>query len=335
MKSQKDKIIIYELDRSRKNTYVKSTDNVPIIDINYNKNNPIVNSAPENEEIFQGNPFLYNPSKQDIDVYSIEDFFTSYKGNKLSLGEMIRNPDYSLASKKRVVRKTFKRWHKEYLKTKKNAFSESYRSIKVIKGVGETKFSFLKTLLVWILLLGMVFITEIDSVLWNAITKGSFGIFLKSSLDNMYDKFNWLKIIGNTTIYLLVFLVVYSLFFQAFIKDYKKYYNRSQKYLNNSENKINKEYRKKRKKAYKYYIKSLRKGFSLYFPPLDIKEVQEGEINIAVFNEVSRATVDKSYYVMKLEPFLKVLKNILFFLCVIGSIFLYAYSIIMIIIAAF
>ncbi|MCK9536466.1 MAG: hypothetical protein M0R05_02560 [Bacilli bacterium] len=334
-KSEKMQLTVYELDPSGKYRYVKSQADVPIINANMSEAVTSPKIPEERAFILRGNPFLYNPENSGVEVYSIEDFLIMYKKKEVILGEIIRNPDYSLKSRKNILKKAFRNWHKAYTKKKKQVFRDNFRTIEVVKGIGNVKFPLYIELIIWLMLTAMIFILGTNSPLWNKIVQGKFGLFLQTTLNTMYGSSPWLKSIGHITIYLLFVLVFYSLFFRVIVHDYKLYYRKTQNYLENSESQINREYKKKRKNAYKYYLRHLRKKSNPYYPPLDIKEVQEGKVNITIFNIVSKATVNKSYYLMKIEPFLKTIKVILLFLSIAGLILVYGYSIVSLIIAAF
>jgi len=320
------------MDPSGKNRYVRSPDNNTAIDVKPFNAVASQKMPEETAQVLRGNPFLYKDNRNS-EIYSIEDFLVVYKRKEILLGEVIRNNNYPLKTRKRIFKKAFKLWYKDYTKKKNQTFRENFRTIEVIKGIGNVKFPVLMELAIWIMFIAMIFIIGIDSQLWNNISSGNFGLFLQTALNSMYNSSPWLKTIGYATVYILMVLIVYSLFFHTVIKDYKRYYQKSRCYLDDSENQINRDFKKKRKKVYKYYKRNLKKN-NPYFPPLSIKEVQEGEVNIATFNTISKATVNKSYRLMKFEPILKYIKKILLFLCIGGFLFVYGYSIISVIIAA-
>ncbi|HHZ17943.1 MAG TPA: hypothetical protein GX390_01525 [Acholeplasmataceae bacterium] len=328
---EKPNISVYELDASGK--YVKSRESEPAIAV---QDSAIVTSemSEEKARILRGNPFMYNPETSAVSVYSLEDFLVTYKKKEYVLGDVIRNPAFPLRIRRKIFKKNFKAWHKDYVKNKRRVFRENYRTVEVVKSIGNVKFSIYVELAIWAMLVAMVFITGIDSPLWERIAQGRFGLFMKTTLTAMYASASWLRIVANISIYLLVALIFYSLFFRLIIRDYRKYYRAAHDYLDRSETKINRDYKKKRKKAYRYYLRYLKKNASMYYPPLDISEVQEGEVNIRVFDIVSKATVNKSYRIMKWEPFLKITKTALLFLSIAGLVIVYGYGIVYVIIAA-
>lgn len=330
-KPEKLDISVYELDSSGR--YVKSRENDPVIA--FQDSAVVATELPEEKaRALRGNPFLYNAERSGTEVYSIEDFLVTYKKREYLLGDIIRNARFPLRVRKKVFKKTFRLWRRDYVKKKKQVFRENFRTVEVVKSIGNIKLPFYIELAIWAMFAAMIFIAGIDSPLWQKIARGRFGMFLREALDAMYASAPWLGIVANISIYLLIVLIIHSLFFRIIIKDYRKYYREANDYLTRSETQINREYKKKRKKAYKYYMRYLKKKSTPYYPPLDINEIQEGEVNIEVFDIVSKATVNRSYRLMKAEPALKVIKSILLILSIVGLVVVYGYSIVYVIIAA-
>jgi hypothetical protein len=268
--------------------------------------------------ILRENPFNYNSSKSVVQVYSIEDFLISVNKVEMSLGDVIRNPDFPNGRRKRIIKKAFKSWNKEYLKKKNFAFKESEKNIAVIEDMSYPKLKF-RTLIILAFLLAFLLFIGGSSRLWDSFALSSVGNYFKLTIDSMYNDFPWLRIIGNVAIYLTILLIFYSTFFSNFSRKFTKDYKMAQTFLNSSETTISKDYKKKYKKARRYYLKAINNSKKPYFPPLEIKEIEEGMVSIAVFKEVSQKTVDRAYRFKKIKPIIIGIKNILFGLSLIGG----------------
>ena len=164
-----------------------------------------------------------------------------------------------------------------------------------------------------------LFLNEINSYLWKSFTLTGFGNYFQNVLMNMYSENVWLKIVGNLTVYIILFTIFFSSIYSLISKDFSRNYRLAQKYLDSSERSISRSYNKRWKNARRYYLKALRNSKRPYFPPLDIEEIQEGELNIDVFKQICQVLVERAYKYKKSKPVLNVLRNVLMFISIVGS----------------
>lgn len=266
----------------------------------------------------RSNPFNFREDKTLVKIYSIEDYLIKIDNVELSFGDVIRNPYYSRRKKKKVVRKSFKTWNKDYFRQKNEAFKESAKSIAVIDDLVYPKIKLGITILILICLVFLFFMTA-SSRFWDKFSLTPFGSYFKIIINGLYLDFPWLKLVVNISIYLVILLIFYSYFFSSYSSNFTKNYEMVESFLKDSKSVISKNYKKKYKKAYKYYKKAVSNPKEPHFAPLDIEEVQEGNVSVGVFKEASRSTVNRAYRFKKLKPILVFIKNILLILSFLGS----------------
>ncbi len=282
-----------------------------------------------------GNPFLYNPETTEIKVYSLEDFIVKVKDQEYAFGDIIRNPKFSQRQRKKIIKKTFTNWKKEYTTKKNIVFKENDKVLEVIGDISYIEYSWKAKLLLAAIFLTLLFLVITNSFVWNAFQKTSLGYFIHSGLVDMYSKMNWLSIVGNLGIYLSLILIFYSGIYTYIIKDFRKNYALAQSFLTNSEGTITRDFNKKYRKARKYYLEKVNTKKHPYYPPLHIEEVQEGKMNITIFNEICKVTVDRAYVVKKSKPYIRAAKLILEYSTYACSIVIVAMSLYSIIVKLF
>ncbi len=262
----------------------------------------------------RGNPFLYNPKTDTVVVNSLEDFIIKAKKEEIAFGDVLRNPKYSPHRRKRIIKTAFKNWKNEYNQKKNQTFKENDKVIEVIGDISYLEYSWKAKLVLLITFIVLLFLAVTDSALWNLIKQGTFGYTIYSSLVQMYTNMYWLKIVGNVGVYLCLFLIFYSSIYSYVIKDFRKNYKLAQSFLTNSEASISRDFKKKYNKARRYYLKRINNKKYPYFPPLGIEEVQEGKMNITIFNEICKVTIDRAYVVKRSKPYFSAVNTTLRFL---------------------
>lgn len=313
MREKEPVIKIYELNKGNK--FKETNKEHPLLDEITSTEFAFANHNLTGESLLTNylhtNPFLYNPETTDVVVHSIEDFMIEVKREKMAFGDVLRNPKFKPKQRKKIIKRAFKKWRKDYLQKKNQTFKEND---KVVEIIGELEFSesSLKTkLLIGLVFVLLMFLVITDSLVWNVLKEGSFGYVIYKSITLMYEKMMWLKIVGNLGIYLTLILIFHSSIYAFIIKDFKKNYKLAQAFLNNSEKTISREFNKKYKKARRYYLKRINNKKYPFFPPLNIEEVQEGKMNIKIFNEICKATIDRAYVVKKSKPYINSFKMLL------------------------
>jgi len=310
------------------------------------KEHPLINEIATSEVMFlnrdansetmltnylRSNPFLYNPDNSKVVVDTIEDFIIKAKKEEVAFGDTLRNPKYTPKQRKRFIKKAFKIWKHEYNEKKNKTFKENDKVIEVIGEASYMEYTWKTKIFLFITFVSLLFLVITDSIVWNALKQGTFGYSIYKSITVMYENMHWLKIVGNIGIYICLILIFYSTIYSFIIKDFRKNYKLAQSFLTNSEVSISRDFNKKYKKARKYYLKRVDDRKYPFFPPLDIKEVQEGKINIRIFNEICSVTIDRAYIMKKSKPYITAFNSILKFsgyACAIVIVGLSLYSII-------
>lgn len=335
VKQSLPKFQIYEKSDKGKKLQQVNSDN-PILE-DYNMNQPFFIADHNNPKIQKQseNPFLQNPNTQSVDVLSIEDFLIDVKGKKILFGDVINNPEYSLRTRKKITKRAFKEWRKEFQKHKKLTFKENEKVVSIIGEISFVKLNFKLKIFNLIIFLLILFLVTIDSNVWEIIKLSKFGNKIFIGLNSMYLKFGWLKQVGIITTYITLFLIFYNHFYSMMFRDFQKDYQLAKNFLNKSEGRITKDFNKKYNNARKYYLSKINNKKIPYFPPLSMDQVQEGQINISIFNDICKKTIDRGYRVKKTRPYVVGIRFILQWTTYIGSIILVGMSLFFIIINLF
>ena len=319
--------------------YKQSTKDHPLIDEIAASETMFPNQDTNSETVLTNflrtNPFLYNPHTSKVVVETIEDFIIKAKKEDIAFGDILRNPKYTPKQRKKIIKKAYKTWKQEYTEKKNKTFKENDKVIEVIGEVSYLEYSWKAKLVLLITFVLLLFLVITDSFIWNALKQTSFGYTIYKSIIQMYERLNWLKIVGNVGIYMCLILIFYSTIYSFVIKDFRKNYKLAQDFLTNSEVSISRNFNKKYKKARRYYLKRVDNKKYPFFPPLDIKEVQEGKINITIFNEICNATINRAYVMKKSKPYITALNSALRFSGYVCAVVIVALSIYNIVINIF
>lgn len=283
----------------------------------------------------RGNPFFYNSKTSPYPVTSLEDYIIKVGKEEIAFGDTLRNPRFSPRKRKRIVKKTFKNWDLDYRTQKNTAFKQSDKTVEVIGGIDFLKFTWKMRLLIGVLFALLLFLVIPTSSLWERFAATKAGAFLRLALISGFAKTPWVKGVGNLTIYLLLSLTIYASIFNRISAEFSRNYQMALDYLNKSERIISGQYRKKFRKAYKYYLDSINNARRPYFAPLDIRVIEEGDLNITTFNSICQATVDRAYVVKKGKPYYIAIKNGLLFCGLGGSALVVGYSLYQIVLNLF
>mgnify|MGYP000872857325 CR=1 FL=1 len=318
------KIQVYEPGKNNK--FVKSTSDHPHLDeigpaVNLFEANGVVQNDSAQTAFLRGNPFLYNSKTSPYQAFSIEDYLIKIKKEEIAFGDVVRNPRFSTYKRRRIVKRAFKTWNNDYLFKKKTTFKENEKVVEIIGEINYLKFPTKLKIILYCMFALLLFLVGTKSFLWGKMIHGNFGYHVNSTLIKMWSSKYYMVIVANISIYLTLLLIFFSTIYTFIIKDFRRNYHLAQNFLENSEVTISRDYQKKYRRARLYYLKNINKKKRPYFPPLDISEVEEGEVNIQIFNDICQATINRAYFVKKSKPYLIAVKNILVYLSMGGSIF--------------
>jgi len=334
------KITVYEPSATKSNKYVKRNDQHPNISDfgaseNRFENDGVVSSDSARNVFLRGNPFLYNPNSAAYKATSLEEYLISVDKVEIAFGDVIRNPVFGPKKRKKIIKNAFKAWDKEYNKLKNTAFKESDKVVEVIGEVNYLSFSIKMKVLMMFLFTLLLFIMGTTSAIWERISTSSIGYYINQTLVSMFTGAVWLNVLGNITIYIILILIFYSSLYSIISNDFKRNYKLAQSFLTRSEKTISNNYKRKFKNARKYYYSLINRQKNPFFAPLAIEEVEEGQVNITIFNNICKMTIDRAYMLKKSRPYIIAIKKFLVFGSIIGSATLCLFSLYHIIINLF
>lgn len=257
----------------------------------------------------KGNPFLYNLNNSNMGIVSIEEYQVLFKGEEKTFGEVVHNRDYSKFKRKRFVKKTLKKWKKDYLKTRDKTIEENLGAVELINEINTLKFNkVLKLSLIFILIL-IILISVISSYKYDFFVKNEFMYNINEIISDCFMKNEFIRIINNISIYLLTTTLIYSAFYNVCSKDFRNFYKTSKKVLTNAHYHLARDYKKKYINVKKYYLNGINKN--IICTPYDIRLVGEGKINLKMFEDISSATVIRARSFKNKKIFYIIVKHIL------------------------
>jgi hypothetical protein len=283
------------------------------------------NMDPARIQFLRGNPFSYNSKKSAFQVSSIEDYLVKVRREDLALGDIVRSSNFKKSKKKTIVKHAFRNWEKQYNSQKKHVFDESDRTIDVIGDVNFMNIPFGTKMMIFGLFILMIFMISPNAFFWQKIAESGFGYRINQLLISTYQSTSWLKIVGNLTVYILIIFIFYASIYSMVSMDFVKDHKMAVDYLKRSEKIISKQYKKKSQKARKYYL-SMITSHKKHIQPMDMKEVEEGRVNITTFDNIRKISIDRAYKLKKSRPIYIGLKNLFLFLSIGGSATVIGYS---------
>ena len=268
--------------------------------------------------ILLGNPFMYMKEYRAYEIDSIEDYYVKYKKETVTFGDIVRSVNYRKGKKKRLTKKIFEGWKNDYLVRMQKNLTDDVRKLgarPTIEQVHPLLSFFL--LVILLLYLGIIFITFQRFI--------ALPQFLKDVSEISFNG------IVNTYIYLGVFCALGVLFILAyFLKfkysriahSYKRAFDKNDKLLEASKNKILNEFTRKYKEAYKYYMRNIQKND--FYIPLGMDGIGAGERIEGFTNMVEKTMSLKDKY-DKNQVALKILKYPVFIFIVLSILFIIGY----------
>lgn len=282
----------------------------------------------------RGNPFMYNSKTTAYPITSLEEYLIKVRKQEMAFGDVLRNPEFTRRKRRKLIKQAFQTWDKQYNSQKKTVFTENEKTVDVIGDVNFMKISLGMKILIIFLFTLMIFMISTDSFLWERIAQRNFGFKIYNLLIGIFEGALWLRIVGNLTVYLLILFIFYAAIYTLISTNYVKEYKMAQDYLKRSEKTISRQYKKKYQKARKYYLSYINSK-KQFIAPMDIKAVEEGQVNIATFDRVRQVTVDRAYKLKKSRPIYVGIKNIFLFLSVGGSATVIGYALFKMILSVF
>ena len=261
-------------------------------------------------EALKGNPFLYNPLTSPYIINSIEDYRIKYKKDFQSFGSLVRNATFSRRKRRKIAKKAFIAWDKDVKKAQETRVVESMSVVETSSDIGIKKFSGKMIAFLIFSLLLMVFIICISNGFFTYTFGGEFFQRMRVIIVSGFENYSWIKIVMDSSIYVIIITLIYSSFYNMVLKDFQKSNSYAQELLEKSTRILDKEYEKKIKKAEKYYLSSVMKK-NYTFAPYSMTQVCECKVNKQSIEKISQTVIDKSKK-FKSNKFIYVMtKNIL------------------------
>lgn len=257
----------------------------------------------------RGNPFLYNLNNANMGITTIEEYFVSFENEEKTFGEVIHDRDYSKFKRKRFVKRTLKKWKKDYLKTRDKTIEENLGAVELIGEINTLKFRKLVRFFLIVILVLIVLITTLSTGKYLFELKSKFLYDLSNIIIYAFSKYKFIRIINNLSIYLLIITLIYSAFYNVVSRDFRDFYNTSKSVLSNAHFHLARDYKKKYKNVRKYYLSSINRN--LITVPYDIRLVGEGKTNLKMFEEISSITVVRARSFKNKKIFYMIIKYIL------------------------
>ena len=220
------------------------------------------------------NPFLHNTAcKQEVEIDSIEDFAVKYKKEKVYFGSVVHNDKIDVKTKKKLVKKSFKSWKKDFNETSIDAIHNMSKTIETMEMTNVRVAGWqLKTTLAVFIILELVFLVFLMNSTLSLIPVEMLLNASKSLMDSFNNNIVYKILIAMPIVLLFIMLVINVIFIirsRKFVKLRKKVKKFSDKSLKEIRSKFKKTY----PKTYKYYLKNVSDENAGMFTPLKIDEV--------------------------------------------------------------
>lgn len=235
----------YTLSESNKPVPFSDVDNISKTEV----------EAEAKSSYLKGNPFFHHLKQSPVSVDSIEEYYCTYKKNYISIEELVRYAEYKPRIKRKILKKNFAVWKKNYLNEKKHVFKGIDQTFTMLQELDMKESRLLKRLgyILLFVFLGMIHFNQIG------VYELFFGSTNASRMQNAYS-----DIAGSLVfIPIVISIVFYSLFGWILIAHstdaIQKKYRVDQVYgkslIEGSKSTLDKEFSKRYKKVFNYYMK--------------------------------------------------------------------------------
>lgn len=280
---------------------------------------------PEVEPVYQealdyylkGNPFLHTLDS-NFEINNLEQYYCFYKNQYIQMSDVIRNGQYRKFTQRKILNKNFKLWKKDYSQDKHETIKVVESTFAMIGDVKFNKFGPFKRLLLLLAFVLMMSIIYNQNELLIRVLGLKRGTAIVNSMDVYFDNNRWAIKFFNLSIYSIIGGFLYFKFRDTVLKDYQKNYNNARKILANSKSIINRDFKKKTRRAKKYYLnKVIRKPDK--YPPLKIENVCQTKVNLNKFEKISSTVVVKGASIKKRQWLFNTLNYFFVILSFIGT----------------
>lgn len=203
----------------------------------------------------KGNPFFHHLKQSPIAVETIEEYYCVYKKNYISIEELTRYAEYKPRIKRKILKKNFAIWKKDYLKEKKHVF----------KGIDQT-FTMLQELEIkeskWLKRLGYIFLfVFLGMIQFNqlGVQEWLFGdenaIRIQQAYQDISVSLGFIPTVISIVFYSLFAWILIAHATDAIQKKYRVDQVYGKSLIEGSKSTLDKEFSKRYKKVFNYYLK--------------------------------------------------------------------------------
>jgi len=237
------------------------------------------------------NPFSYDPDKSKFQIETIEEYLVSVKGKTMTFGNLVRTKELSGSIKKKNIKKSLKTWIGEYERIKDELLDLIDAKVDVIGEIEFKKFPITKTLMfLFGLLLSAILMFRSDLVI-GLLSKVAFLVGPVNTFYDIYASSTLVPLIGSGAVYLLIAGILYALYHNMVLIDFKSDYRLSKITLTKSKALVTRDFLSRANKVYNYYMKQYKKK---KLKPYLMEQVISKEKNLEYMTQLSDTTIKKA-----------------------------------------
>lgn len=248
-------VLVPKIDQE-KSVHVPTTEQGPIEEpqISFKKEN-----NPTRNYFLLQCPFLYSKDNCPYEIKSVDEFYAIVKKDNIPLGEIIRSSDYSSYKKRKIVKKTFKRWVKLYNQKTLETVDDTEKNLEVLYDRNIRKVSVWLNILLAVVIVLTMMIVYPDSIFWRMAGQADFGKTLYEIVYRESIRAPWIRVVGYITIVLSVLYYIFLIFRSVLRENFKNKFRYNKKTVSKTSEKSMEKQRKLFYKAEKYFLKGIKK----------------------------------------------------------------------------
>jgi hypothetical protein len=258
----------------------------------------IKNVAGQNETTYEEktmflrtNPFSYDASKSKFQVDSIEEYMVTVKGKHMTFGNLVRTKELPNNVKKKNIKKHLKNWIGEYEKIKNEMLDLIDAKVDVIGDIEFNHYPIMKIVFYVVMFLFSTILMFRSELIIDLLSKISFMRNPIQMFYQIYASSSLIPLLGSGLIYILIASMLYSIYHNTVLTDFKKDYRSSKIFLNRSKSTVTRDFLSRANKVYQYYMKNYK---SKKLKPYPMEQVIAKEKGLEYMNLLSDTTIKKA-----------------------------------------
>lgn len=203
--------------------------------------------------ILLDNPFLYSESFSEYGITTIEDYYVKYKKENVHFGNIVRSTDLRKRKKKTTVKRIFEVWKLDYINKITKFLHDDVRLLGAKPEIIKVKF--------WQrLIISLILAIYIFFIVLTFVDGGDnkFLTFMKNLVDTSFSQkqFFGLLVLGLIT---CISGIVLSAIYNSGARRFNRIYSKNDRALSTSKAKILRDFDRRYKQVYSYYMKNINK----------------------------------------------------------------------------